>query len=260
MVITFDRHPLKTLAPHAAPRSLMTIRQRLDRIAALKFHGVFVLEFNRRLAALTADSFVRSVLVRRLRVTHLTVGYDFHFGKGGAGDAGTLTRLGRLLGFSVKVIPPVLCRGEPISSTRIRRLVSMGNMREAAVLLGRPVTLTGPCRKGKRLGRTLGFPTINIVPANELLPPYGVYAVRYGQNRKTGVANLGTRPTVSRANQPLLEVHILGKAPGRRPAGCVDVELIKFLRPERRFQNLSVLKHQIARDAANARRFFRKGS
>ncbi len=257
VVITFDRHPLKTLAPRLAPRCLMTLKQRLDEFRKLRFHRVIVLPFNPALAALTAEVFVRRVLVRRLGLADLTVGYDFHFGRGGAGDASLLKRLGETFGFNVTVVPPVLHRGEPISSTRIRRLLSLGNVTKAARLLGRPPVLTGLRMTGLRLGRALGFPTININPANELLPPYGVYVVRIGRERRPGAANLGIRPAVTpSATSPLLEVHCLGRPPRIAPGRAVEVELLRFLRPERNFPDLAALKRQISRDVAAARRYF----
>ncbi len=278
VVITFDRHPLKTLAPRAAPRCLMTLKQRLDEFQALHFSHTIVLPFQPRLAALSAETFVQRILVGRLRLAALTVGYDFHFGREGTGDAALLKRLGGRFGFHVTVVPPVLDRREPISSTRIRRLISLGDVTEAARLLSRPPYIVGACRRGLRLGRTLGFPTINIQPANELLPRYGVYVVRIGKERRPGAANLGVRPTIQRgsraalserkrvdgpavtppkATSPLLEVHCLGRPPRIIPGQAVRVELLRFLRPERNFSNLNDSRAQIARDVIAARRHFR---
>ncbi len=255
LVITFDRHPLATLAPRLAPRSLMTLDQRLAGMAALGFPAACVLRFDRRLAALPAEAFVRRALTGRLHLAHLIVGYDFHFGRGGRGDAVLLAKLGSRLGFGVAVVPPVLAAGEPISSTRIRRLVALGAMPAAARLLGRPLALTGLHRPGRRLARRLGFPTINLQPENELLPPFGVYAVAVGDAARPAVANLGVRPTVDRRRRlPLLEVHTLGTPPASRPGRRHQVALIRFLRPERKFQSLSALARQITRDVAAARR------
>lgn len=257
VAITFNRHPLKILAPRVAPHSLMTLRQRIDALRAAGFSRIIVLAFTRRLAALTAEEFVRRVLVKRFRIAGLAVGYDFHFGRGGSGDAVLLGRLGMEYGFAVEVVPPALRGGEPISSTRIRRLVKLGKMREAAALLGRPFAITGVHVRGKALGRTLGFPTVNVRPANELLPPFGVYAVRAG--RRPGVANLGIRPAVEpRARRPLLEIHFLAAPPRPRYGRPVGVEMLGFLRPERHFPDLSSLRRQIAADAAFARRSLQK--
>jgi riboflavin kinase/FMN adenylyltransferase len=257
LVITFDRHPLKTLAPHVVPHCLMTLEQRLAEFERLKFRHCVVLPFTAALANLTASAFVHRVLARRLGISELVVGYDFHFGRCGTGDAALLKRLGENAGFGVTVVAPALHRGEPISSTRIRRLVSLGNVAEAARLLGRPPALAGTRVKGRRLGRRLGFPTINIQPANELLPPYGVYAVKLGRKAHAGVANLGVRPAVTPPGcPPLIEVHCLSTPPRIPPGRPVEVALLRFMRPERDFPGLAALKNQISRDVAGARRFF----
>ncbi len=255
VAVTFDRHPLATLAPAAAPRALMTLAQRVGALRAAGAGRVVVLPFTRALARLEPAAFVRRILVGRLRIADLVVGYDFHFGRGGRGDAALLIALGARLGFRVAVVPPVLDRGEPVSSTRIRRLVGLGRMPDAARLLGRPFALEGVRVHGRRLARRLGFPTINLVPRDGALPPYGVYAVRLAG--RPGVANLGLRPTVVRAAPgPLLEVHVLGRRVPRVPAGArIAVELLRFMRPERKFAGLAPLRRAIARDAAAARRW-----
>ncbi len=254
IAVTFDRHPLITLAPAAAPRALMTLAQRSAALRRAGAARVVVLPFTRALAGLPPDTFVRRVLVGRLRITELVVGYDFHFGRGGRGDADLLTALGARLGFRVSVVPPVLDRGEPVSSTRIRRLIGLGRMPEAARLLGRPFALEGVRIHGRRLARRLGFPTINLRPRDGALPPFGVYVVRLAG--RPGVANLGVRPTVERGPVgPVLEVHVLGRSVPRIPAGARPaVDLLRFLRPERKFPSLAALRGAIARDVAAARR------
>lgn len=255
VAITFDRHPLSILAPAAAPRAIMTLAQR---VAALRRHGaarVVVLPFTRALAGLAPEAFVRRVLVARLRVTDLVIGYDFHFGRGGRGDARVLTALGARHGFRVTVVPPVLDRGEPVSSTRIRRLIALGRMADAARLLGRPFALEGARVRGRRLARRLGFPTFNFTPRDGVMPPFGVYAVRL--DGRAGVANLGVRPTVEQPGvRPVLEVHLLGRSLPSIPAGTRrETALLRFQRPERKYAGLPALRRRIALDAAAARRF-----
>lgn len=260
LVLTFDRHPLATLAPGAAPRCLMTLGQRLAGFAALGFRRACVLPFDRPLASLSAEAFVDRILVNRLRVARIVVGYDFHFGRGGRGDAGLLRALGVHRGFTVAVVRPVLAGGEPISSTRVRRLVALGRMPAASRLLGRPFAMAGIHVRGRRLARRLGFPTINLAPANEVRPPHGVYVVRLRAAGETGpgrpgVANFGLRPTVVRnARAPLLEVHVLGRPPAGRPGRSYETDLVRFLRPERRFASLDLLTRAIRRDVGAARR------
>ncbi len=258
-VVTFDRHPLSLLAPRLAPRCLQTLSQRIAGFGRLGFSQIFVMRFQKRLAALEPEEFIRRVLIRRLAPAELVVGYDFHFGRKGRGDARLLLRLGGGMGFRVTVVPPVLDRGEPISSTRIRRLVSMGKIAEAGRLLGHPYRLTGRRVRGHRRGRELGFPTINLAPDNELLPPRGVYAVRFPGADGAGVANLGTGPTFPQDGGSLrLEIHLLGKRPTAPLPGEIEVSLEKFLRPERRFGGPLSLKRQISRDVVAARRWFGK--
>ncbi len=252
-VITFDRHPLATLAPTVAPRCLMTLGQRLEAFRAHGIRTVIVLKFNPRLAARPAEEFARTILARRLHVAHLVVGYDFHFGRGGTGDAALLQRLGTRLGFGLTVVPPALDHREPVSSTRIRRLVRLGRLPEATRLLGRPVMLAGQRVRGRRLGRKLGFPTINLRPRNELLPPHGIYAARLG--RTPAVAYLGARPTVDREGaEALLEIHCLAAAPAIPTGKTVEVALVAWQRPDRKFDGVEPLRRQIARDVARARR------
>lgn len=255
VVITFDPHPLRTLAPRLAPRCLQTLKQRLATLSEMGFKRIFVMPFTAALSRLSPRQFVERFLVRRFNLCELFVGYDFHFGRGGKGDARLLAKLGSAAGIRVNIISPVLERKEPVSSTRIRKLVSLGRMAEASRLLGRPYALSGRRVRGAGRGRRLGFPTINIKPENELLPPLGVYAVRMGRNGAPGVANLGTNPTFTRASvRPILEVHLLSPAKRGQARGKLQAALIEYLRPERRFSSAESLKKQIALDKERARR------
>lgn len=259
LVITFDRHPLRTLAPHIVPRCLQTLEQRLATLSAMGFKRIFVLPFTPALARSSPRQFVERYLVRRLNLGELIIGYDFHFGHGGKGDARLLAKLGGEAGIRVSVIAPILDRGEPVSSTRIRKLVALGRMAEASRLLGRPFALIGRRVRGAGRGRRIGFPTINLKPENELLPPLGAYAVRMGKGGVPGVANLGVNPTFAgNAEKPILEVHLLSTARPNPASGKLQVSLIKHLRAERRFPSVEALKRQIARDKARAARLLRR--
>lgn len=258
VVLTFDRHPLASLAPHIAPHCLMTGGQRLTALAACGVDEAVVVRFTRAFSLIPPADFVRKVLVRRMGASHVTVGYDFRFGRGGRGNAALLREMGARLGFGVTVVPPVLEKGEPISSTRIRRLVSMGRVGTATRLLGRPFSVAGRVVRGRGLGRKLGFPTINVRPANELIPPPGVYTARFGPRGLPAVVNLGFRPTVEyRPRPPLLEVHLLGRVPRPIPA-CPETGLLGFMRPELKFRSINALRARIAADVAAARAAFRK--
>jgi riboflavin kinase/FMN adenylyltransferase len=162
--------------------------------------------------------------------------------------------LGQKHGFAVYGVPPIRVEGEVVSSTLIRDEVAAGNLQRASQLLGRPYGLFGTVITGRKLGRGIGFPTANIRPEADLLPPFGVYAVKVeiGDVWRPGVANLGVRPTVDDQAQPLLEVHVFdwtGDLYGRE----LEVRLLKFLRPEIRFPDFQALTAQISRDAEQAR-------
>ncbi|HHY91927.1 MAG TPA: bifunctional riboflavin kinase/FAD synthetase, partial [Firmicutes bacterium] len=216
---------------------------------------LLVLNFTPGLAALEAAAFAREVLAERLQARHVTVGYNYSFGQGGAGTPETLLTWGKELGFAVTVVPPVLVGGEPVSSSAIRDLLAQGETAKAAAFLGRWPSVSGRVVAGARRGRELGFPTANIeLPADLALPRFGVYAVKTWQGRRSfpGVANVGRVPTFG-GGQVRLEVHCFdfrGNLYGKR----LRVELVAFLRPEQVFPSPAELKAQMENDAALARR------
>ncbi|GAB4199996.1 MAG: bifunctional riboflavin kinase/FAD synthetase [Wenzhouxiangellaceae bacterium] len=230
-----------------------------QRLALLHDHGiaqVWQMRFNEPLAATPPADFVRHVIAGRLRSHTVVVGEDYRFGYRGAGDLALLQQLGDDLGFAVKPVAAVLAQGERISSTRIRQALQRGDLSTAAALLGRPYTVCGRVRHGRRLGRDLGYPTLNLSPPGKVLAVNGVIAVRArlsGESQwRAGVANLGTRPTVGGV-EPLVEVHLFdyqGNLYGRR----VQVQLIEKLRDEAHFPSIDDMVEQMHRDAAQARR------
>jgi len=254
MVVTFSRHPLSAVSPAAAPRCIMTPAQRLRRLASLRINRVIAVPFTRAFARQSAGAFVNSILRDRLHVRELLVGRGFRFGRGRKGTPAFLRRAGAVHGFSTKFVPPVADGRLPVSSTRIRKLIRAGRIRRAARLLGRPYALEGRRVSGRRIGRRLGFPTINVLPANQLLPPFGAYAVKVPSIGASGVANLGIKPTVARRpGKPLLEIHLF-RTPPARLTETLEVELSAFLRPERKFPSLGALARQIGRDVKTAKR------
>lgn len=240
-------------ADQPVPR-LMAPGDRIRDCRRLGIKRMFMLRFDRAFAALTPDDFVRDVVVGAAGARHVVVGADFRFGSRAAGDVDLLTRLGRRLGFGVEVIEPVCRDGEKISSSRIRGLLAAGELDLAAGLLGRAYSVTGRVLRGQQLGRTLGFPTVNLRPP---APPalHGVFAVRVsgpGLNAQPGVANLGRRPTVN-GSEWLLEAHLFdydGTLYGRR----LEVEFRQRLRGEEKFATLSAMSRQMQIDARQARR------
>lgn len=254
MLVTFEPHPLAVVNPEAAPRLLTTAWERREILAQLPLDYALFLRFDRRLAGLSPEEFVREVLLARCGVRELVFGYDHGFGRGRSGDVETLRRLGAELGFAVDAVPPVDVGGEPISSGRIRRAVAGGDLRTAARLLGRPYGVTGKVVPGERRGRVLGVPTINLgeVPPEKLLPPDGVYAVwvEWRGGRVGGMMNQGGRPTFGEGRRSL-EAHLLGFE-GDLYGEWVRLEWVERLRDVRRFASTDELRRQLERDRARA--------
>ncbi|MEO8674451.1 MAG: bifunctional riboflavin kinase/FAD synthetase [Casimicrobiaceae bacterium] len=256
-VLTFDPHPREFFAPGSAPPRVSSLRSKLEAFAE---HGVartFVARFDQRLAALTPDSFIEDVLVRRLGVRWVLVGEDFRFGKGRAGDIVTLRAAAKT--FSVEAMRTVSVDNERASSTTVRHALASGNLEHAAAMLGRPFMIAGRVAHGAKLGRTLGFPTANIL-LKRMPAVSGVFAVRvHGVDDVPlrGVASVGVRPTIDDKGDPLLEVFIFDfdrDIYGRR----VEVEFLHKLRDEERLPDLDTLKRRIRGDVAAAKAYFAK--
>ena len=254
-VLTFDPYPREFFAATAAPPRLSTLRTKLERFAA---HGVattYVARFDAALAGMSHDAFIEQILVGRLGARWVLVGGDFRFGKGRAGDLSALRSAGT--SFSVEAMRTVAVDGERISSTAVRTALAAGRFDRAAALLGRPYAISGHVAHGRKLGRSLGFPTANL-PLRHKPPFTGVFAVRVhglGASARTGVASLGVRPTILEDARPLLEVFVFDfdeTIYGRR----VAVEFVHKLREEERYPDLDTLTRQIRADAAQARDYF----
>jgi riboflavin kinase/FMN adenylyltransferase len=261
-VFTFEPHPRKLLYPDRAPRLLTTLEQKLELLEEIGVDLVIVEPFTRELATLPAERFVREVVFERLGPVEVYVGYDFRYGKDRKGSMRTLTELGPHLGFAVTIIPEVMVGSRDVNSTRIRELLAEGKVEEAAVLLDRPYCIRGTVVEGDRRGVTIGFPTANLAPENEILPARGVYAghVRFldegappRESVHRAVTNVGRRPTFKEGDAIVAEAHLLdfdARVYGRR----VELSFAHHLRPERRFPGLRELKTQIAADVESARK------
>lgn len=253
-VLTFDPHPREFFARESAPARLSTLRGKIDAFRSFGVRRMIVARFDRGLASLEPERFIDDVLVRRLGVRWLLVGADFRFGRGRAGDLALLRRHART--FSVEAMGTVEIDAERASSSAVRAALAKGDLGRAARLLGRPYTMAGHVAHGAKLGRTLGFPTINL-PLNRKPPLDGIFAVRVlglGAPRR-GVASLGVRPTLAQALRPMLEVYLFDfdeSVYGRR----IVVEFLHKLRDEARFPDLPTLARQIRADADAARAFF----
>lgn len=255
VVVTFEPHPMRVLRPEAAPRLLTSPSHLLKVLARVGVPNVLVLPFDRDFAARTPEEFIGE-LVRACRpLRQICVGYDWSFGRGRSGNVDSLTRLGREFGFTCVGLPPVLDReGRQISSTLIRAAVAEGDFARAAELLGREFTILGTVQGGRKLARTLGFPTANLAAHNEQFPPNGVYAaVAWLEGREhPGILNLGVRPTVDGSGERVLELHLFDFA-GDLYGRDVEVAFRHFLRSEQKFAGLDTLKAQIGLDCAQAR-------
>lgn len=252
-VITFEPHPLRLLAPDKAPPRINTPVEKVRLIRASCIDLLLILPFTRRLAALSAASFVEDILVGRLGVRHLVIGYDYAFGRNREGDADFLARAAQRRGFTLEVLEPLKAGAEVYSSTRIRQTLQRGDVAGVVGVLGRHFTLDGRVAGGDGRGRQLGFPTANLVTAKELLPSAGVYAVRvrHGRRLYDGVVNLGVRPTFAGAGASL-EIHLLDFS-GDLYGSRLRLYFVERLRDERRFASIEALQAAIRDDIANAR-------
>ncbi|BBA35347.1 riboflavin biosynthesis protein RibF [Methylocaldum marinum] len=258
VVVLFEPQPREYFFPNEAPARLTRLREKLARLAQLPVDQVLLLRFTRGLADLPAESFIQKILLQGLRIKHLVVGDDFRFGKNRLGNFSLLRQAGREFGFAVVDTPSVLVDGRRVSSTLIRKALEAGDFARAGRLLGRPYSVCGRVIHGAKRGRTLGFPTANILMRRKNTPVQGVFAVTMcgiGDHPLPGVANVGIRPTVAGGRTVLLETYLLdfsGDLYGKQ----VEIVFHRKLRDEKRFNGLAELQVQIQRDVMTARGYF----
>lgn len=259
VVVTFHPHPFAILRPDEVPPALTTAAQRERLLDAAEVDVVLVLRFTRELASLPAEEFVRGFLGERLAAREVHVGSRFAFGRGRAGDLALLARLGDELGFRAHGVEELVIAGEPVSASRIRRATAEGRVEEAATMLGRPYAITGLIVRGDRMGKRLGWPTVNVATDNELLPADGVYCTRVHFPSFPATfdcaTNIGSRPTVYENFQRVVEGHILDFSSdvyGER----VELSFHRRLREERIFPSVMDLSQQIRRDVEATRQYF----
>jgi riboflavin kinase/FMN adenylyltransferase len=253
VVMTFEPHPLRLLAPDKAPLRLNTPEEKVRLLAASCIDLLIVLNFTRQLAEMPAEDFVGEILVRRLGVRHLIVGYDYAFGRDRRGDTAFLAGQSRLHGFDLEVLEPIMADQQTYSSTAIRQMLREGRVAEAIKVLGRNFTLDGEVVHGDGRGRKLGFPTANLVTQKEILPRDGVYAVKvkWRDGYFDGVINIGCRPTFAH-RAPTLEIHLLdfqADLYGER----LRIYFVDRLRDEERFPSVAALQEAVIRDIGRAR-------
>jgi riboflavin kinase/FMN adenylyltransferase len=257
VVIIFEPQPIEFFAPDKAPKRLARFREKIAYLKTQKIDFLLCLRFDAQLAALEAEDFVQRILVDSLNTRHLVIGDDFHFGRNRQGNFDFLRQNSARFGFQVDETETLLQDGERVSSTRVRECILRDDFDGAAELLGRPYSLSGRIAHGKKLGRQLGFPTINIKMGDKTLIVKGIFAVQVKgiDNRPLrGVASIGTRPTVNGVDT-ILEVYILDfdrDVYGYR----VVVEFLHKIRNEEKFDSLEELSAHIAQDTDKARAFF----
>jgi riboflavin kinase/FMN adenylyltransferase len=256
MLLTFFPHPRLVLYPNDNPlRMLSSLDEKIQMVEACGIDHLTILPFTSKVANLSPLDFVRGVLVNKLHVTTMIVGYDHRFGKNREGSFDDLLQYGEMLNFKVKEIPAGEIEHIAISSTRIRKALLSGDLSQANQLLGRPYTLSGKVIHGRKLGRTLGFPTANIEIEDpyKLIPATGVYAIRAHLPSGTygGALNIGYNPTIPGKGFSI-EAHLFGFS-GDIYEIAIRLELIAYLRPEYTFNDLEALKEQIGQDCEAAK-------
>lgn len=255
VVVTFDPHPVKVLRPESAPRLLTSTSHKIAILTSFGIEEILLVKFDREFAATPPGVFVERLASACRPLRTISVGQQWAFGKGRAGNLELLAQYGAKLNFEVLGVPDVEVNQTPVSSTNIRAAVQEGRLDDAAAFLGRPFSILGTVEHGQHLGQQLGFPTANLSAHNEQFPPNGVYAVRARLDHKLygGVVNIGTRPTIdASATNRVLELHLFDFH--RDIYGTdVEVEFAGRLRAEQRFAGLEELRQQITRDVEQAR-------
>ena len=257
-VMTFEPHPREFFAPDSAPARLTSLREKLRLLKAAGVDQTHICRFDARFAALTAEDFVQRLLVRGLGVRHLIIGDDFRFGSGRSGDFDMLRRAGAEHRFGLEAMQTISVAGERVSSSAVRDALLESDLAHADRLLGRPYSIAGRVIHGQKLGRELGFHTANIQLKRNRLALTGVFAVTVegvGPEPRSGVANLGMRPTVDSVAKPTLEVHLFD-FDGDLYRAHLTVRFLARLRNQMKFDNLEALARQIERDVAQARAYF----
>lgn len=257
VVVTFEPHPRLVLesGKECPVQLLTTIDEKIAHFSSMQPDLLFIIRFDREFSRKSSAEFIRQVLVERLNARQVIVGYDHGFGSDRSGSRQTLNQLGEEYCFGVEVVSEVIIDGTPVSSTRIRKLLAEGRIRDANDCLGAPYVISGKVVEGNRLGRQLGFPTINLDLADrcKLLPAHGVYAaaVTIDGRDHAVMMNIGRRPTVAEYGPVTVEAHIIGFN-GELYGRMLVLRLLDFIRAEQRFGSLDELRAQLLLDQKKA--------
>jgi riboflavin kinase/FMN adenylyltransferase len=258
LAVTFEPHPVRILRPDSGLKLLTPAAEKLRLLSATGVDAVLLLPFTRDLSLMTPRDFAHDILKSKLQARELHEGYNFHFGNKAAGDINLLVEFGREMGFEVVVYPELRLRGEPVSSTQIRKLLAEGRVSRARHLLGRPFSILSTAGRGRGYGSKYTVPTINLSRYEELVPGDGVYVTRtrVGEECFDSVTNVGNRPTFG-ADSFAIETHLLNFHPIElNPETEVEIYFLQRLRDEIKFPSVETLREQIGRDVRKARRYF----
>ncbi len=258
-VITFHPHPLSIVAPDRVPKQILTLSQKEEILADLGVDALLVVPFTHEFSRWTADRFIEEFLVAALKAVEVRIGRDFCFGAGREGNLQKLRAAGERFGFAVEGIDEVRLRGIRVSSSLVRDAISKGAMRIVELALGRTYSLDGRVATGRRLGRKIGFPTVNVDPANDLFPGSGVYVTtsRFESFNRCfeSVTNIGVRPTLYENYATTIESHILD-FDSNVYGDTVRLYFHQLLRREQQFRSALELTNQIRQDIERSRRYF----
>jgi riboflavin kinase / FMN adenylyltransferase len=258
VAVTFEPHPARILRPDSGLKLLTPLPEKLRLLEATGIDAVVILPFGRDLSLMTPRQFAERVLKKKLHVREVHEGYNFRFGHKAAGDVNLLSQLGQEMGFEVNVYPEEKLRGEPVSSSHIRKLIRDGRISRARHLLGRPFCILGTPGRGRGLGSKYTVPTINLARYAELVPKDGVYITwtRVGDERFDSVTNVGNRPTFG-ADSFAVETHLLNFHPIElNPDSEVEICFLRRVRDEIKFPSVEALREQISLDVKKAQRYF----
>lgn len=258
IAVTFDPHPLRVLRGDSAPLLITPLDQKLAALQKTEIDATLVITFDKQFSTTSARDFAKEIVARRLRAKEVHEGSNFHFGHRAEGDCEKLKQFGKEFGFDVFVYPEMRVRGEAVSSSRIRQLLTAGEVGKVRHLLGRAFSILSTPAKGRGYGSRYTVPTINLAPYSELVPRNGVYVTctRVGRETFESVTNLGTRPTFA-GESFAIETHLLNFHPlGLDESTEVEISFLKWLRPEIKWPNPEALREQIGKDVKKAKRFF----
>jgi riboflavin kinase / FMN adenylyltransferase len=258
VAVTFEPHPARILRPDSGLKLLTPVPEKLRLLEATGIDAVLMLPFARDLSLMTPRQFAERILKKKLHAREVHEGYNFRFGHKAAGDVNLLAQLGKEMAFDVEVYPEQRLRGEPVSSSHIRKLIAEGRVSRARHLLARPFCILGTPGRGRGYGSKYTVPTINLARYEELVPGDGVYITwtRVGTERFNSVTNVGNRPTFG-TDSFAIETHLLNFHPIElTPESEVEICFLNRVRDEIKFPSVEALREQIARDVKKARRYF----